>query len=379
MEINLAICAIVKNEAPYIEEWIKYHKMVGVQKFYIYDNESTDNLVSVLAPYIYNGLVEYTQIEGYAKQMIAYNECLEKCRENVKWLAYIDLDEFIIPVKGYSLAKILEEYEEYPGVGINWFLYDSNGFIRKPKGGVIENYIRCHYNYNYPENHHIKSIVRPSQVIKMETPHNAIYKENKLAVDENKNFIKGDWDFIKDENIARAFTNNVSGNKLRINHYWSKSFEEVLFKINRGKVSIKAKRTLEESMYKYKEHTYDFIMYKFTVRMYPFHIIQNTYKFLKCIFRAKMLHKKYRTGDIKIIYDSSFFNEKWYRKTYFINKNEDCAKHYLTQGWKLGYNPSENFDGNKYLEKYKDVEKANICPLLHYEKYGRNEERKPSI
>ena len=178
MKIDLAICAIVKNEAPYIKEWIEYHKMIGVQKFYIYDNESTDNLLSVLAPYIYRGLVEYTQIEGYAKQLVAYNECLEKCRENVKWLAYIDLDEFIVPVKGYSLAKVLKEYEEFPGIGINWVMYDSDEHIEKPKGGVIENYTRCRYNYAHGENHHIKSIVKPSQVIKMQSPHHALYEND---------------------------------------------------------------------------------------------------------------------------------------------------------------------------------------------------------
>lgn len=52
MKIKLAICVIVKNEAPYMKEWIDYHRLVGVEKFYVYDNESTDSLLSVLAPYI---------------------------------------------------------------------------------------------------------------------------------------------------------------------------------------------------------------------------------------------------------------------------------------------------------------------------------------
>ena len=370
MKIDLAVCAIVKNEAPYIKEWVEYHKMIGVQKFYIYDNESTDNLLSVLAPYIYKGIVEYTQIEGYAKQGVAYNECLEKCRENVKWLAYIDLDEFIVPVKGYSLTKVLKEYEDYPGVGINWVMYDSNGHIEKPKGGVIENYIRC---CRY-DDHHIKSIVRPSMVEKMFI-HYAKYKDNQFAVDENKKIITG-WDFFDVEDWKLSCSQDVSVNKLRINHYWSKSYQEVLLKINRGRATVKAKRTLTESMYNYKEYTYDFIMYKFAIKMYPLHIIQNTYKLLSSLVKSKLMHKKYRVSNVKIIYDSSLFDEKWYRKTYSINKNEDCAYHYLNYGWKLGFNPSLDFDGNKYLELYSDVKNANICPLLHYIKWGNKEGRK---
>ena len=48
----LSLCAIVKNEAPYLPEWIEFYKLVGVEKFYIYDNDSTDNTKEVLKPYI---------------------------------------------------------------------------------------------------------------------------------------------------------------------------------------------------------------------------------------------------------------------------------------------------------------------------------------
>ncbi|GMO23401.1 MAG: hypothetical protein Ta2B_02600 [Termitinemataceae bacterium] len=43
-ERELSIVAIVKNEASYIKEWIEYHRLVGVDRFYIYDDNSTDNL-----------------------------------------------------------------------------------------------------------------------------------------------------------------------------------------------------------------------------------------------------------------------------------------------------------------------------------------------
>ena len=56
----LAVCAIAKNEGPYFQEWIEWHRKQGVEKFYIYDNESTDCTKEVLKPYIESGLVEYT-------------------------------------------------------------------------------------------------------------------------------------------------------------------------------------------------------------------------------------------------------------------------------------------------------------------------------
>ena len=48
----LAVCAIAKNEGPYFQEWIEWHRKQGVEKFYIYDNESTDCTKEVLKPYI---------------------------------------------------------------------------------------------------------------------------------------------------------------------------------------------------------------------------------------------------------------------------------------------------------------------------------------
>lgn len=38
----LAICAIAKDEGSYFSEWIEWHLKMGVEKFYIYDNGSTD-------------------------------------------------------------------------------------------------------------------------------------------------------------------------------------------------------------------------------------------------------------------------------------------------------------------------------------------------
>ena len=66
----LAVCAIAKNEGPYFKEWLEWHRKQGVEKFYIYDNESTDCTKEVLQPYIESGLVEYTYFPGYRKQLV---------------------------------------------------------------------------------------------------------------------------------------------------------------------------------------------------------------------------------------------------------------------------------------------------------------------
>lgn len=75
----------------------------------------------------------------------------------------------------------------------------------------------------------------------------------------------------------------------------------------------------------------------------------------------------------EIISCSKLFDAAWYAKTYGIS--EDSAAHYLKEGWKIGYDPSDKFSTREYLEINTDVAKAEINPLLHYELYGRSEGR----
>lgn len=57
----LAFVAIFRNEAAYIPEWLEYHLLVGVDKFFLYDNDSDDHPEGVLCPYIRDGLVNFTR------------------------------------------------------------------------------------------------------------------------------------------------------------------------------------------------------------------------------------------------------------------------------------------------------------------------------
>lgn len=83
--------------------------------------------------------------------------------------------------------------------------------------------------------------------------------------------------------------------------------------------------------------------------------------------------------DIELIGNSDLFDAEWYIEKYLKSENVStvsAVKHYLTEGWKKGFNPSEKFDNNLYLELYNDVKKIGICPLVHYLKSGFKESRK---
>ena len=75
------------------------------------------------------------------------------------------------------------------------------------------------------------------------------------------------------------------------------------------------------------------------------------------------------------ILNSPFFDSEWYRRNYDIAEDVDCADHYLKIGYAKRYNPSPDFNTSEYYECNKDVEEYGMNPLLHYEKFGRDEKR----
>ena len=252
--VCLSVAAIAKNEGPYIKEWIEYHKLAGVERFYFYENGSTDNTREVLEPYIQEGSVIYNYCEGKCLQNFVYADAIYKYKHQTQWLAIIDLDEFIVPVEKNNIKDFLKDYENYPAVGINWVMFDSNGHksLKSRGGGVLSaDFTRVLLNYNVKENCHIKSVVNPRKVLGVCSPHHFIYKNHQFAVTEHYKKIFG------------LFTDYHSSDKIRINHYYCKSAEEYIKKTERGNADNENKRTINEAYLNFTETTHDYVIQKF--------------------------------------------------------------------------------------------------------------------
>ncbi len=174
---KLAVGAIFKNEARYLKEWIEYHKLVGVDHFYLYNNNSKDRYFEVLEPYIKQGLVTLTQWPdnlGYLKeekiflwslstQVIAYEHDI-KChyQKEAKWLVFIDVNEFLVPPSADNLTEILEKYEDYPGVTLASDFYDAYKIQMFPRRKLlIETTELISPPYQNPDKGVAKTIFQP--------------------------------------------------------------------------------------------------------------------------------------------------------------------------------------------------------------------------
>lgn len=231
----LAVCAIAKNEGPYFKEWIDWHHSMGVDKFYIYDNESTDGTREILEPYIRSGLVDYRYFPGYRMQLAAYDDCLEKHRLETRWLAFIDLDEFIVPVADSSIPAFLERFEAFPAVEINWLIYGSGGAEKKSDLPVMTRF-RRHSLPGHVLNRHVKSIVDPRRVYSMIGCHEVARISGRAA------------DSHGDEIRKNFREREPQQDVIRINHYAVRSREEFFEKQSRGRASG-TKRTVESEYF----------------------------------------------------------------------------------------------------------------------------------
>lgn len=212
--MELALTAIFQNESPYLKEWIDFHLKMGFEHFYLFDHFSTDKPENVLKPYIEKGIATLTRwpfsygdvYEWTEVQCLAYERAVHWAKERAKWLAIIDVDEYLFPVEG-RLTEVLKEFEDFGGVCVNWQIYGTSNVAKIPKNQKM---IAC-LNFKAPQaqvtNHHVKSIVRPIRVKGLDNAHSAMYLDGFFQVNTKK------------ERFDGCISPTIEIDRLRINHY----------------------------------------------------------------------------------------------------------------------------------------------------------------
>lgn len=150
MKYRLSLCLIFKNEAPFLKEWIDYHTVVGVDHFYLYNNNSDDNYKEVLDPYIRQGIVTLIEWPYQNSQFKAYKHCYENFRNETNWVSFLDADEFFVPKYELTIIDWLSRFAQYPAIVIHWTMFGTGGQMKHDYStNVIEQYFTC-WDHFYP-------------------------------------------------------------------------------------------------------------------------------------------------------------------------------------------------------------------------------------
>lgn len=222
----LSVCAIFRDEARFLKEWIEFHRLLGVEHFYLFNNLSSDDYKTVLAPYIRKNIVELyewnheaTEINSWNFiQTSAYQMIIEKSAKETEWLAILDTDEFLYPVKDKDLRQFLNKFQKYSAICVNWQMFGTSGVDFVPSNELLIDLLTLKAPQNHYENFHVKSIVKPSHVSSCLNPHFCFFYSGCYQVNENKEQFEG------------PISPYVSVDKIRINHYWARD-EDFLYNV----------------------------------------------------------------------------------------------------------------------------------------------------
>lgn len=247
----LAACAIFRNEGVHLAEWLRFHLGVGTEHFFLYDNESDDDSVAVLRDTLPANRFTLMNIRGRRPQLPAYRHCVDLVRGRVRWLALFDLDEFLFRPDGVDLRPLLAGFEGVACLTVQRLEFGHNGHRTPPPGPTTRHYTRrardrwiiphpaVAYRPELPEddmrrympvNSQVKSIVDPQKVVDCTNPHVFVPVEGGTVVNEN-----GD-------RSGSAFFPPVY-QRIRINHYWSRSEAELAAKLARPRADTGAPYT----------------------------------------------------------------------------------------------------------------------------------------
>lgn len=262
---KVAICAIFKNEATYLKEWLEYHLIVGVEHFYLYNNFSNDNYLEVLEPYIKKGIVDLYEWPIPQGQCKAYYDCLDKKRDESEWIGFIDLDEFVVPNRHNNIYDFLKTFQKkYPVVIVYWKLFGTSGKIDRNRSSLVtEDFTIAWKKYTNIGKFFFNTMFE----------YNQNYNKNDVIVHSmwgsNKGVNLPPVDCFKKLLVSPYFSKGKEEFPIQINHYFTKSFKEYIEKSSRGDAVFEQNpRNLDYFYYhEMKCEKEDYAIFKYLIKL----------------------------------------------------------------------------------------------------------------
>jgi hypothetical protein len=262
---NVAVAAIFKNEAPYLREWIEFNHLVGVEHFYLYNNNSEDSYQEVLEEYVQRGLVTLIQWPYEQAQNQSYINCIQQYASETKWLGFIDIDEFIVPKSTDNIYSFLKPFEKKRGaVKLNWRLYGTSGLLERDLDGfVTEDFTVC-----WPKYYDVgKCFYNTAFEFRGESRRNASLHHccwtSYKGIDLPPVNV---FDHVCTGNYEKVSTDDFP---IQLNHYFTKSYREYAMKQAKGDVYFKINPHDEEYFYFHEMlcTATDYSAYKYLIRL----------------------------------------------------------------------------------------------------------------
>ena len=237
------IVGCMKNEGPYILEWVAYHRAIGFDSFLIYTNGCEDGTVEILDRLQALGVLEHrdnNDWSGNSPQQHALDNALkEPVIVNAEWIAHIDVDEFInIRVGNGTLDDFFAAVPEATNVAMTWRLFGHNDIVKFEDRFVVEQFDTCAPKF-CPKPHTVwgfKTMFRNIGAYAKISCH----RPNKLSegFEDRVKWVNGSGQDMTSEAIKngwRSSKKSIGYDLIQLNHYALRSAESFLIKRQRGR------------------------------------------------------------------------------------------------------------------------------------------------
>ena len=215
MKSKVSICAIIKDEQLFLEEWINWHLNLGFTAIHLFEDKNSRSHESICSKYS-NVFLRRYETDGQIREILKDQKTARRQKSlyewfgnNYKniydWAAFIDVDEFLMFSGNYNLSSLCKEFESYSAIFLNWKIMTANGHTMKPETGVIQAYTE---EISFHE-------------CGLTTPHKSFCNLNR-------------WEGLKNHHTANNAVNTnhcdkgyeLLYDKAWLNHYFTKSWED---------------------------------------------------------------------------------------------------------------------------------------------------------
>ncbi|MEE2944852.1 MAG: glycosyltransferase family 2 protein [Pseudomonadota bacterium] len=243
---SVTIITTMKNEGPFILEWIAYHRAIGVDNFMVFTNDCTDGTDEFHDLLQAKGIVQHRdnpfRDNGLKPQHAALQAGeKEDIIKNADWVICMDVDEFInIKTGDGTLKALFEAVDDANMISLTWRLFGNSDIHEFSDRPIIGDYTRCAHEMTR----------KPHQAWGFKTLFRNIGLFKKLGVHRPKGLNPQLWEDIKwvngsgqpmpkefFRNAWRSTQTTVGYDLVSLNHYAVRSAESFLVKRDRGRVN----------------------------------------------------------------------------------------------------------------------------------------------
>lgn len=243
---RVLIVTTMKNEGPFILEWLAYHRAIGVTDFLIYTNDCTDGTDAFLDLLAEKGLLDHRENPFRKMDMKPQHAALQAASEtqlaaDANWVIGMDVDEFInIHVGDGTLPELFDAVPDATMISMTWRLFGNADVDRFEDRPIIEQFDKC-----------ANGITRkPHQAWGFKTMFRNLGHYKKFGVHRPKglkpeyldqiNWVNGSGDQMPQKMLRtgwRSSMDTIGYDLVMLNHYSLRSAESFLVKRDRGRVN----------------------------------------------------------------------------------------------------------------------------------------------